>query len=94
MNVSLTPKLEALVKKKVGSGLYNSASEVIREALRLLDESDIIRELRLKEIRREVSAGVEQLDKGDSKTFDGNMVRKIKAAGRKRLRSTRSKKSA
>jgi len=36
MNVSLTPKLDALIRGKVASGLYNNASEVVREALRLL----------------------------------------------------------
>ena len=36
MNVSLTPSLERFVREKVDSGLYNSASEVVREALRLL----------------------------------------------------------
>jgi len=40
MNVSLTPKLEAIVRRKVASGLYNNASEVIREALRLLLDRD------------------------------------------------------
>jgi hypothetical protein len=40
MNVSLTPKLEEIVRHKVASGLYNNASEVIREALRLLVERD------------------------------------------------------
>ena len=38
MNISLTPQLEELVKKKVESGLYGSASEVMRAALRLLEE--------------------------------------------------------
>lgn len=40
MNVSLTPKLEAFVRRKVASGLYNNASEVVREALRLLVERE------------------------------------------------------
>lgn len=35
MNVSLTPELERLVREKVATGLYNNASEVVREALRL-----------------------------------------------------------
>lgn len=38
MNVSLTPKLEAFVRERVASGLYNNSSEVVREALRLLHE--------------------------------------------------------
>ena len=40
MNVSLTPELEALVNDKVRSGLYQTASEVVREALRLLKSRD------------------------------------------------------
>jgi len=40
VNVSLTPRLEAFVRRKVASGLYNNASEVIREGLRLLLERD------------------------------------------------------
>lgn len=44
MNVSLTPKLEAFVRRKVASGLYNNASEVVREALRALFERESERE--------------------------------------------------
>ena len=40
MNVSLTPELEKLVNEKVRSGLYQTASEVVREALRLLKQRD------------------------------------------------------
>ena len=40
MNVSLTPELEKLVQDKVASGLYQTASEVVREGLRLLKERD------------------------------------------------------
>lgn len=43
MNVSLTPELQKFVGDKVESGLYNNASEVIRESLRLLKEHDEIR---------------------------------------------------
>ena len=49
MNVSLTPHFEELVKRKVKSGLYHSSSEVIREALRLLEERD----RRLEGLRKE-----------------------------------------
>ncbi len=94
MNVSLTPQLEALVKKKLASGLYNSASEVIREALRLLEEQDQLRQLRLKKLGQEVRAGVDQLDRDQATAFDEKAVEKIKENGRKRLRSARRKKSA
>jgi antitoxin ParD1/3/4 len=43
MNVSLTPELERFIDGKVESGLYNNASEVVREGLRLLKEHDDIR---------------------------------------------------
>ena len=65
MNVSLTPELEALVNQKVSSGMYHSASEVIREALRLLKEQDDLRQYRLERLRKEISIGLEQLDRGE-----------------------------
>ena len=53
MNVHLTPELEQLVQSKVQSGRYNSASEVMREALRLMEERDLIKA----EVRKKISAG-------------------------------------
>ncbi len=70
MNVSLTPELENLVQEKVKSGNYNSASEVIREALRLLKEQDQLREIRREEVRREVMKGVEQIRNGEFTTYN------------------------
>jgi len=64
MNISLTPELEQLVDDKVKSGRYASASEVIREGLRLLDEQDALKQQRLAEVRRKIDRGIEQLDKG------------------------------
>jgi antitoxin ParD1/3/4 len=65
MNVSLTPELEKLVTEKVESGLYQSASEVIREGLRLLDNQDRIREVHLNEVRKKIQTGLDQLDRGE-----------------------------
>ena len=65
MNVSLTPELERIVTRKVESGLYQSASEVIREGLRLLDDQDRLRELHLTEVRKRIQAGLDQLDRGE-----------------------------
>lgn len=65
MNVSLTPELENLVNEKVKSGLYNSASEVIRESLRLLQEQDMLKKIRRDELRREIMLGVEQIRNGE-----------------------------
>jgi antitoxin ParD1/3/4 len=64
MNVSLTPELEKFVTSKVESGRYQSASEVIREGLRLLDDQDRLRELHLSEVRKKIQTGLDQLDQG------------------------------
>ena len=79
MNISLTPHLEELVKGKVESGLYGSASEVMREALRLLEERDQFQKLRLEELRRDIQRGIES---GEATPLD---VQEIKARGRKRI---------
>lgn len=65
MNVSLTPELEKLVNDKVESGLYSSASEVIRAALRLLQERDQLKSRQLELVRTKIRRGIEQLDRGE-----------------------------
>jgi len=65
MNVSLTPELETLIQAKVASGLYNNASEVIREALRLLIESDETKALKKQLLQRELAVGLNALDQGE-----------------------------
>lgn len=72
MNVSLTPELEKFVLQKINTGRYLSASEVIREALRLLEERDMQRQMRIEKLRREVAVGIEQSDRGEN--FDGEEV--------------------
>jgi antitoxin ParD1/3/4 len=72
VNVSLTPELEALIQARVRSGRYTSASEVVREALRLLEDRDELRRLRLAELRSQVAAGLDSLDRGQ--TRDGDAV--------------------
>lgn len=66
MHVSLTPKLEELVREKVESGLYNNASEVVREALRLMQEQEEIRRLKLEKLRGELARGEADLSAGRS----------------------------
>ena len=65
MNISLTPELKAFVQSRVSSGFYNNASEVIREALRLLNERDQIKALKLELLKKELSLGLESLDQED-----------------------------
>lgn len=66
MNVSLTPELEKFVSGKVASGLYNSASEVVREALRLLEEHDRARSAQIAAFNQELSARLAALDSGEN----------------------------
>jgi antitoxin ParD1/3/4 len=66
MNVSLTPELENFVAGKVESGRYTSASEVIREALRLLEQHDQARGAELAAFNRELGARLEALDRGET----------------------------
>lgn len=46
MNLSLTPELQRLIQQKIDSGMYSNASEVVRDALRRMDEYDAWRDLR------------------------------------------------
>jgi antitoxin ParD1/3/4 len=70
MNVSLTPRLEELIKRKVEGGLYGNASEVVREALRLLEERD-----RYKTLQDEVAAGFEQIERRQTVPLDMNTLK-------------------
>jgi antitoxin ParD1/3/4 len=66
MNVSLTPELEKFVSAKVESGRYNSASEVVREALRLLEENDAARAAQLARFNDELGRRLAVLDRGEA----------------------------
>jgi antitoxin ParD1/3/4 len=71
MNVSLTPALERLVQHKVDSGLYNNASEVVREALRLLKETDEVRRAKLKRLRSALAKGEADIAAGRATVLSG-----------------------
>jgi antitoxin ParD1/3/4 len=72
MNISLTPELEQFVESTVKSGRYPSATEVVIAALRLLEEREMERLVRLEELRKEIAIGIEHSDRGD--VFDGEEV--------------------
>ena len=65
MNVSLTPELEKFINKKVSSGMYSSASEVVREALRQLSESQEFRRKKYEQLKRDIAVGLEQAERGE-----------------------------
>ncbi len=84
MHVSLTSELESRIKAKVESGLYNNASEVIREALRFMEtHEDWIHEIKMAGLREQLKVGADQLDRGEgieihSKTALNSLFNDIK----------------
>ena len=83
MNVNLSPQLDEMVRQKVASGLYTSASEVVRKALRLMEQQDCIRATKLDQLRFDIREGI---NSGESTPWDPE---EIKQDGRK-LRANRS----
>lgn len=85
MHVSLTPELDQYVHDKVASGRYNSASEVVREALRTLQEYDAVKREQLEAVRQKIQAGLDSLERGDAVLADSELMEGIKRRGRERL---------
>jgi antitoxin ParD1/3/4 len=82
MNISITPELEEFIEKKVKTGMYNSASEVVREGLRLLKEQDELKELRLKELKKELQKGYDSATNGNVAEWDLKQFKdKVRARG-------------
>jgi antitoxin ParD1/3/4 len=79
MNISLTPELEKFITERVQSGMYNSASEVVREALRLLQEQQMLKEIKLAELKKEIQRGKES---GPPKELD---IEDVIRRGKERL---------
>jgi antitoxin ParD1/3/4 len=73
MNIHLTDHFEEFIENKLKSGQYSSASEVVRDALRLLEEQDHIKALRLEVLREEIRKGLES---GGTVPFDAEALKK------------------
>ena len=88
MNISLTPELEKFVEKQVDSGLYQTASEVVRAGLRRLKEEREVRLMRLpatlEELEAQLIQAVESLDAGKG-VDGGKVIRRL----RKRMKGAR-----
>lgn len=80
MNINLTPQLEEMVRQKVTSGLYTSASEVVREALRLMEEKDQVRAAKLERLSNDIREGV---NSGPAATWDAEDIKRAGRAKRK-----------
>jgi antitoxin ParD1/3/4 len=71
LNVSLTPELSRFVESRLRSGKYQSASEVVREALRLLEARDRAPIPSIEALKAEIELGLEQLRRGEA--IDGEV---------------------
>ena len=72
VNVSLTPELGAFLQSRVKSGRYQTTSEVVREALRLLQNQEKEREEGLKQVKSKLQRGAAQAERGE--LLDGDKV--------------------
>ena len=84
MNVSLTSEMEKWVHGKVGSGLYTSASEVVREAIRALHEKETRNSTKLASLRDAVQLGIAAADQGNLLEWDEQVDHDVRAMGRRR----------
>lgn len=84
MNVSLTPELDKFVAGKVESGRYTSASEVVREALRLLEEHDLARSAQIAAFNRKLGARLTSLDRGEMIEPEAALERLQRKSGERR----------
>ena len=75
MNVSLTNQLETYIQQKVATGMYNSASEVIREALRLMAEKDSEQAIKLAALRADLQQGLDSITAGKATIFDPSQIK-------------------
>lgn len=91
MNISLPPALEKFVQNKIGSGRYSTASEVVRDGLRMLQEQDQLHQMRLDDLRREVQIGIDEIERGEGITYDSidDFIEDVKKRGRERLAKRR-----
>lgn len=80
MRISLTPEHEAMVREKVSSGMYHSASEVIFHALYLMREQDQLRQVKLGNLRKEIDIGLKQIERGEVPPFDVEQLKEESSA--------------
>jgi antitoxin ParD1/3/4 len=85
MRIPLPRDLEEMIERKVGAGEYESASELVVEALYLLAARDRFLEGEREELRREIQIGLDQCERGEVVDFDRKTIERITARGRERL---------
>ena len=72
VNVSITPELDAFLQSRVKSGRYQTTSEVVREALRLLERHERERDAAAQQLKAKLERGAAEADRGE--LLDGDRV--------------------
>lgn len=94
LNVSITPHFSRFIRRKIGSGRYSNASEVVREALRRLEQEEMLKEQSIildpDDAKDAVRAGFDSIERGDYIELKNNQELReffadIIARGKKRL---------
>ena len=70
-NINLTDQCDDFVARQISSGRYSNASEIVRAALRLLEEREQERDAKLKVLRRAAREGFDELDQGKGLVLNG-----------------------
>ena len=87
MNISLTPELEEFINQKVAGGMYVTASEVVREALRLFKDQDEYWQRRKAQLNAEIQKGLDSLERGEKIPAD-QVFAELREMSRERRRKT------
>lgn len=87
MNVSLTNEMEQWVQRKVETGLYSSASEVVREALRALHAKETRHSAKIMHLRDAIQEGLVSMKDPGGVEWSAELSEEVKSLGRKRQRS-------
>jgi antitoxin ParD1/3/4 len=88
LNVSLTPELERFVQSRVSTGRYQTASEVVREGLRLLEAQEAQRDLTLSALKQKLARGAAQADRGEF-VDPAHVLKRIEARKKQRAAGKR-----
>jgi len=70
-NINLTERLDRFVASQVASGRYSNASEIVRDALRLLEEQEQERKAKLNALRGAAKQGFDEIDQGKGIVLKG-----------------------
>lgn len=99
MNVSLTPELEKYIQKQVVSERYQTASEVVRQAIRMMQQAEVYDQARLEALRQDIRTGLDQIDRGEYIEISNEkdqqaLLQRITREGRARLAAKQKRRSA